>query len=278
MNPIEDVPGERLLRIARKDFTDAVRGRQVHLLVALFGLFGAFAGYVGGGSAATNLTSLLAFLVPLAGVALTQHAVAGKRESGELAVLLGLPFSRRDVVVGTYLGRVGTVVVAVASAYVAATVVGAASGASPDLGAAASGAVLLAVAGAVFVGIALAVSATAHSSAVASVGAFAGYLVFVLPTWQFVPDAVLYVANGFEAPGRMPEWATAFDQFAPFAALRNAAAPIAGDLAGELPALGGSVPPDPPLYMQPWFGAVVVLGWLVVPAALGYRRFARSDL
>mgnify|MGYP006896999159 FL=1 len=76
----------------------------------------------------------------------------------------------------------------------------------------------------------------------------------------------------------MPEWATAFDQFAPFTSLRNAATPVAPDLVTSLPVIGGSVPADPPLYMQPWFAAVVLVAWLVVPAALGYRRFERSDL
>jgi ABC-2 type transport system permease protein len=76
----------------------------------------------------------------------------------------------------------------------------------------------------------------------------------------------------------MPEWATVFDQFAPFIALRNAMTPVASDLVGGLPVVSGSVPPGPPVYMQPWFGAAVLVGWVVVPTALGYRRFERSDL
>ena len=140
------------------------------------------------------------------------------------------------------------------------------------------GVVLLSVVGAIFVSITLGISAAVRSTTVSSVGAFVAFLAFLLPTWQFVPDAVLYAANGFSPPERMPEWATAFDQFAPFTSLRNAATPVAPDLVTSLPVIGGSVPADPPLYMQPWFAAVVLVAWLVVPAALGYRRFERSDL
>jgi len=272
------LPGERFLRIARKDFMDAVRARQVHTLVAGFALFGAYLGYFTPGDIGRGVFSLLVFLIPLVGVAFTQHAVAGKRESGELAVLLGLPFSRRDVVAGTYLGRTGVVLAAVVSAYAGAVLAGIPGGASFDPGTVALGVVLLFIVGTIFVGITLGVSAVARGTTSASVGAFVAFLAFMLPTWQFVPDAVLFVANGFDAPDRIPEWATAFDQFAPFVALRNAATPVAPDLVSSLPVVGEGVPPDPPLYMEPLFGAVVVVGWLVVPAGLGYLRFERSDL
>ena len=268
----------RALLVARKDLMDAVRGRQAHLLVALFGLFGAFLGYTADRSVGPNLPSLLVFLVPLVGVAFTQHAVVGKRESGELAVLLGLPFSRRDVVLGTYLGRVGLVAVAVLSAYASAVIVGLLSGASPDVGAVGSGALVLVTVGTISVSVALAISMVVRSNTTASALAFVGYLGLVLPVWQSIPDAVLYVTNGFESPGQPPEWATVFEQLAPFVGLRNAVTPVAGDLVGELGVVSGDVPPDPPVYMQPWFGAVVLVAWVLVPAVLGYRRFQREDL
>ena len=267
-----------VLRIARKDVMDAVRGRQAHLLIALFGLLGAVLGFLDSDSVGEDLPSVLVFLVPLAGIALAQHAIVGKRESGELTVLLGLPFSRRDVVAGTYLGRVSLVAAAVATAYAGATLVGILLGASPDVGAVASGSLIMLVVGAVFVSIALGVSTVVESTTTASAGALVGYLGLVLPAWQNVPDAVLYATNGFEAPGEMPEWATVFDQFAPFIALRNAASPFAGDLVSGLSPVPGAVPPDPAVYMQPWFGAAVLVGWVVVPVAIGYRRFERRDL
>jgi ABC-type transport system involved in multi-copper enzyme maturation permease subunit len=268
----------RLARIARKEIMDAVRGRQAHLLVALFGLLGAVLAFLAGDSVGRDLTSLMVFLVPLAAVALTQHAIVGKRERGELTVLLGLPFSRRDVVAGAYLGRVGLVAAAVASAYAGAILVGILSGASADPGAIGSGIIILLVVGAVFVSVVLAISAVVKNSTTASAGAFVTYLGLVLPAWQNVPDAVLYVTNGFESPETVPEPATVFDQFAPFIALRNAATPLAADLVSGLSPVPGPVPANPPIYMQPWFGAAVLIGWIVVPVALGYRRFERSDL
>ncbi len=35
---------------------------------------------------------------------------------------------------------------------------------------------------------------------------------------------------------------------------------------------------EAPFYLQEWFGIVVLLGWLLVPALIGYYRFSRADL
>jgi ABC-2 type transport system permease protein len=130
----------------------------------------------------------------------------------------------------------------------------------------------------VFVGIALGVSAAVRSSTAASIGGFVAYLLFTFQLWSILPDAVLYLVNGFESPESRPTWALVFEQLSPYAALRNGATAVSTDLSEAIPLAAASVPRDPPLYMEPWFAGIVVLAWLVFPTLLGYVSFERSDL
>ena len=37
-------------------------------------------------------------------------------------------------------------------------------------------------------------------------------------------------------------------------------------------------PAGTPFYLEPWFGFVILAGWVVVSLGLGYLRFQRTDL
>lgn len=266
------------LQIARKELADATRSWRLQLLVAFFGLLGAAVGYLADQNVGRGLVLLLAFFAPLVGVLFTHHTIVQKRETGELAVLLSLPFSRRNIVLGAYLGRMALLLVGLAALAVAATIFGAVSGTVPELSGLLGAFLIAAVLGTIFVSIAIGISAAVRNSAVASAGVFGTYLLFAFQIWTLVPDAVLYLVNGFEAPDTDPTWVLVFDQLSPFAAVRNAAVPVTPDLAEAVPLVGASVPESPPLYMQPAFAGVLVLLWLVVPALLGYLQFERTDL
>lgn len=268
----------RIRQIATKDFMDAVRGRRLHFLVILFGLLGVLIGYVLDNDAGKAIFVLLGFLGPLVGLGFTQHSVAGKRESHELAVLLSLPFSRRDVIAGTFAGRTGVLVAGLVSVYATMISVSLLTGGTLDWGVIVAGFAFLTVISVVFVSIALGISAATRSTTVASAGIFVSYLVFVLQVWQLIPEGVLFLRNGLESTGGNPTWASVFDQLSPFAAVRNTMMPVASSLAESFPVAAGSVPADPPVYMEPWFGTIVLAVWLVAPVALGYLRFQRSDL
>lgn len=266
----------RVLHVARKDFGDAVRGRRLHLLVALFGLLGIGVGYFFEANHGLGLLAGLAFLGPLAGLMYTQHTIAGKHEKGEMTVLLGLPFSRRDVVVGTYLGRTAVLVAGIASAYAGMAGAVLVTGAVPDPRTTVAGFGLAVVLSVPFVGIALGLSAATRNTTAASIGSMLAYLLFAFQVWILIPRAVLYVLNGFTLPDETPTWARVFEQLSPFAAVRNAAVGVLSET--DLPLVAATVPEDPPVYMRPWFGTLVVVVWLVVPATLGYLRFQRRDL
>jgi len=268
----------RVRQLARKDFDDAVRARHLHLVVLMFGLIGVLIGYIQTGAPALAAFLGLAFLVPIVAIAFTQQAIVGKRETHELSVLLGLPFSRLDVVIGTYLGRASLVVATVASTYLGVAVIAPLRGQTPDPGTVVVGFVLAGVVGLIFVSISLGISAATGSTTVASVGGFLTFFLFAFQLWTLIPDAVRYVVNGFELPSSDPTWALVFEQLSPYAAVRNVAVPVASDLADAFPIVGSAVPDDPPLYMEPPVAALVILVWLVLPVVLGYRSFQRTDL
>lgn len=268
----------RVLKVVRFDPGDAVRSYHLHAMVVLFGLVGGLVGYVSGSQPELGPLFVLAFLGPLVAIGFTQHTIAGRRESHELAVLLGLPFSRRDLILGTYIGRSALLVATVLTTYVATALVALVTGKPMDVAVLFGGFFLVTVVCVVFVGIALGVSAAVRSSTAASVGGFVAYLLFRFQLWSILPDAVLYLVNGFESPESRPTWALVFEQLSPYAALRNVATALSSDLADAIPLAAASVPDDSPLYMEPWFAGSVVVAWLVLPTLFGYVRFARTDL
>lgn len=270
------VDPRRIRLVARTDIREDLLNRRLHLLVGTFGLSGLAFGSLLGDGLGETLLGVGALLVPLVALVFTHHAIAGRRVRDELVVVLSLPFSRREVVVGTFLGRTAVVLVGVVSLYAGGILGAVVAGRALEADLLLGGFLFGAVVGVVFVSIALGISAAAPSTALASTGSFVAYLVFVFQLWALLSEVVLYVLGGFESPDTTPTWAEAFGELSPFAALQNALAP-AFDGGDPVP-LAGAVPSDPPLYMEPWFGALVVLVWVVLPVALGYQAFARADL
>ncbi|WP_138005064.1 ABC transporter permease [Halalkalirubrum salinum] len=107
--------------VGATEYRLAVRSRWVIALAGLFTLFGAmiltFSGSAVGPEGlervVASLASLAVYLVPLAALAFGYDAIVGREADGWLAVVLSLPIARRDVVVGTYLGRLLTLTGAV---------------------------------------------------------------------------------------------------------------------------------------------------------------------
>ncbi|QSG06186.1 ABC transporter permease subunit [Halapricum desulfuricans] len=277
----------RLLQIARKDFVDAVRDRQLYVLGALFLLIGLGIGYLAG-SNAENASAVdvprvgitaMAFLGSIAAISMSYNQIVGKRASGELRVLLSLPFSRTEVVYGTFLGRLALVVALTTGSILVA------SGLAAALGAPVSATALLAalvVAGAlmaVFVSLSVGLSAGSTDTTRAAAGAFGLFIVFLFRLWEGVPNAVRYVLNGFSFPsGPAPTWATLWRHLQPMAAVRNALAGVEPDLTVAFVAYAPGIPDNEPYFVEPWFGAAVALAWIVLPVTLGYLKLRAADL
>ena len=101
------------LVVAVTEYRLAVRGRWALALAGVFTVFaamivtfsGSAVGPEGTERVVASLTSLAVYLVPLAALAFGYDAIVGREEEGWLGVLLSLPVSRGEVVVGSYLGR-----------------------------------------------------------------------------------------------------------------------------------------------------------------------------
>ncbi len=278
---------DRLLQIARKDFTDAVRDRQLYVLGAVFLLIGLGIGYLAG-SNAENASAVdvprvgitaMAFLGSIAAISMSYNQIVGKRASGELRVLLSLPFSRTEVVYGTFLGRLALLIAMTTSSILVA------GGLAVVLGAPVSGSALLAAISviaalmAVFVSLSVGLSSGSVNTTRAAAGAFGLFIVFLFRLWEGVAVAVRYVRNGFSfSPDPAPTWVRIWQHLQPMAAVRNVLAGVKPDLTVALVAYTPGLPDGDPYYAEPWFGAIVVLAWIVLPVTLGYLKLRTADL
>lgn len=226
-----------------------------------------------------SLMALL-FVGTLSATVVSYNGIVGKRESGELRVLLSLPFARGEVVLGTLLGRLGVLVAVSTLTFLLATVIAVALGASVSLGHVLGALAVLSVALLAFVSIAVGISASTRTTTRAAAAAFGSFFVFLFRLWELVPLTIRFATNGLSLPrGEPPTWAVVWGQLSPLAGLRNAVAGVSDDLAagftGFVPT--PSVASDA-IYLRPWFGALVVAVWIVGPLALGLYRFGRADL
>ncbi|MFB6152245.1 MAG: ABC transporter permease [Haloarculaceae archaeon] len=118
--------------VAKKEFKDTVRSRGLWVLSAVFTVFfllpaaGVLYGFIdlrqyqslGMEVLISGLyLDLVTFLLPLVAIYVGFAAISDERTRGSLKLLLSLPFSRRDVVVGKVVGRCAVVGVTLAVAF-----------------------------------------------------------------------------------------------------------------------------------------------------------------
>lgn len=299
--------------VARKDFRDAVRSRGLLVLTLVFVVFFVASAYfftdiVGNQvaqqaaqqgqdtpeitsdaftSALTNVTTLM---IPLVALVVAYASVVGERESGSLKLLLSLPHSRLDVVVGKTLGRSGVVAVPVLIGFLAAMLLFPLSPVSLSVGSYLGFALLTMFLGVVFVSLAVGVSAAASTSRRAVGAVFVAYALFNF-LWN---NVVSTLASRLAEEGMIEEAArfklqlflkllnptqaykTLTTRMTVDSAL-NARLSVVGNpfLRGAYAdALGESVP----WYLSDAAVAVLLLAWLTVPLAIGYLAFEAADL
>lgn len=275
------------LVVARKDFEDAVRSRLLWAITAIFLLFTAGAVYVrksvlpdapGLPSATQFLTAPSALIIPLAALVVAYLAIAGERESGSIKILLGLPHSRADVVLGKLIGRTAVVTVGIVVAFAGAAVtLLALFGELPVVDFALLTLVTV-LFGLTYVGIAIGASSFAATRSRAMALAISAFFLFQV-LWDIVPLGVYYLVEG-SIPGpttALPPWYYFTQIINPNTAYTRAAEIVFSGVGPYVPleTLSGS---SAPFYVQNWFGLVVLLVWLVVPVTLGYWQFQRADL
>jgi ABC-2 type transport system permease protein len=208
--------------------------------------------------------------VPLVAVLVGYKAVVGERDSGELALTLSLPHTRRDVVLGKLATRAGLVAAAVlAGLLLAAVLVIYPYGTVEPLTYLGYLAVTL-LFGLAFCCLAVGVSAVAPGERVATVVAFGLFALFVV-LWDLVGEAL---AVGLDAigltSGSLPDWAVFLLGAEPVSAYERVVGAFWG---GAGPNLA-----DAPWYLSGWIALLLLLAWATVPLGLGYYRFREADL
>lgn len=284
--------------VARKEFEDAGRSKLlwalIGLLVGIVVVGYAAIWYTTDDATAAEVLGFLGFplqtIVPIAALVAGYVAVVGERRSGSIKLLLGLPPNRTDVVFGKLFGRMAVVGAAVVLAFLVALVLGAVLfGSVPIVAWLAFGAVTL-LFGLAFAGLAVGVSAAVATRGKSMAIVVGLYMVFVV-LWELVTAGPYYLLHDEGPPVEAETWYLVVEQFNPMSAYTAlASTAVEGEVfpftfqygledleaAGMTPA--ERYAGDAPFYLQEWFGVVVLLFWLVVPVAVGYYRFRRTDL
>lgn len=120
--------------VAAKEWRDRLRNRWVLVVALLFAVFALAIAYFGAAqqgevgfksmdATIASLSSLVIYLVPLIALILGYDAIVGERERGTLELLLSMPVTRLEVLLGKYLG--------LAAALTSATAIGFGAGLLP---------------------------------------------------------------------------------------------------------------------------------------------------
>jgi ABC-2 type transport system permease protein len=266
--------------VARKDFEDAVRSRWLLGLTAFFTVLIAVVAYVvrpGGGetfssNAILNLVNgtLVTTLVPLIALVVAYSAVVGERESGSLKLLLSLPHSRSDVIVGKVLGRSAALVLPVVVGFVLPALALAVGPLQFDPATYVGYTLLTAFLGVVFVAIAVGFSAATASQRVAIAGVVGLYFLFV-PLWGAIQLPLQFWLGMGGGPAWLPvsgetvfRFLRVFNPTGSFKILSGAY-------------LGGGLYTGDDVRLQV-AATSMLLAWLLAPPLLGLWRFERADL
>jgi ABC-2 type transport system permease protein len=314
-----------MLVVARKDFEDAVRSRGVLLVSVLFvGLFvfGAyfFADQVsqaatqagnappaqsggGGGTPDSDtflrvLSSAVTLLVPVVALVASYSAIVGERTSGTLKLLLSLPHSRRDVVVGKLLGRGAVVCLPAVGGLLLSMLVFPLTDVALKPVTFLGFALLTGVLAITFVALSVGVSAAASTdrrAVVGTVGAYIGLLVF----WnQAVDPLVSRLAETLDwGQATVLKASITLKLLNPLGAYNSLVASLVTDsTAAARAAVTGGIQLSRqsgllqrlyaqqlsqegiPFYLTDAAVVVYLLLWIVVPLVVGYGLFRSADL
>nr|MDP2189868.1 ABC transporter permease subunit [Rhodoferax sp.] len=265
----------QILTLAAKEFRDRLRNRWVLVVALVFTVFSLVIAYFGGAQQGqlglrsieftiASLVSLVIYLIPLIALLLGFDAVVGERERGSLDLLLALPITRLELLLGKYLG--------LAAALTLSTLAGFGlvalllfkqfnwAGLYHYLGFMVSSVLL----GLAFLSLAVLVSVIARERTRASGLAITLWFFFVL-----VFDLLLLgglVATGGSYGGDAFAYALLLNPADVFRILNVFSLE-------DVRTLYGLASIVPPALAKPWLMGLVMLAWIVLPLALARWRF-----
>ena len=270
-----DIEWRQVATLAAKEFRDRMRNRWVLAVALVFTVFSLVITYFGGAQQGqlgprsieftiASLVSLVIYLIPLIALLLGFDAIVGERERGSLDLLLALPITRLELLLGKYLG--------LAAALTLSTLAGFAldavllyqqfnwAGLFQYLGFMLSSVML----GLSFLSLALLISVLVRERTRASGLAIALWFGFVL-----VFDLLmlgLLVASGGEFGGEALAYVLLLNPADVFRILNVFSL-------DQVRTLYGLVSIVPPALANPWLMGAAMLAWIVGPLALATWRF-----
>lgn len=304
--------------VAKKDFQDAIRSRALLVLTTVFVVFFAASAFffadqvsqqldaVANSSNASQaqaaeqirqgltsdafldaLTQVTRLLIPLTGIVVAYAALVGERESGTLKLLLALPHSRLDVVLGKVAGRSAVVAAPVLLGFLVAAPVFPILGVTFNAVNFALFALATAFIGVVFVALSVGVSAAAPTSRRAVITVVGLYALFTLLWGQFANAVVREVSNNTDLGNTaIIKVFLVVKHLNPVATYQSLVASLGQDaLAARVSLVGGLQGQfiaqqlgEVPIYLTDGALVVYLLLWIAVPVVLGYLTFQRADL
>ena len=285
--------------VARKDYRDGIRSKLLWALMALFlvsvaGLALLFADDAPSGTVDSlevavvftiSAVPAILLLVPVTGLVVSIKSIVRERELGSIKIILSLPHSRRDVLVGKFIGRSGLLTTAILVGFVPAVLLLSVRFGAVPIYEFFVVTLMTVLFGVVFVAVGLSLSAFVSTETRATVGGFTAF--FLLYLWS---DIFGYLNNRLELlSGDALLFVERFELFTVFIdgamallSLRHGDIPSASTIALEAEA----IPEEPgavdyvsqPFYLQHWFAFVILAVWIVLPLAIAYWRFDRIDL
>jgi Cu-processing system permease protein len=263
--------------IAAKEARDRIRNRWVLVVAAVFTVFAlviAYFGSAGQGAVGVrsievtlaSLVSLVIYLIPLIALILGFDTIVGERERGSLNLLLSMPVTRGEVLVGKYLGLAAALTLSTVGGFGLVAVVLAAE---LDLTALGPFAVFLAssvLLGLSFLSLSVLVSTWATDRARASGVAIGLWLFFVL-VFDLLLLGGLVVAGG-GLVGDLVPYLLLLNPADVFRILNIASF-------DEVRTLYGLATVFPDALASPVLLTSLMIAWIVAPVALASWRFRR---
>lgn len=263
--------------VAAKEFRERIRNRWVLAVTLVFAVFALVISYFGAAQQGAvgfrsievtiaSLASLVIYLVPLIALILGFDAIVGERERGSLDLLLSMPLTRFELLLGKFLGLAAALACSTIAGF---GLVGLLLGARlpPQAWLHYAGFILSSVLlGMAFLSLAVTVSVFASDRARASGGAIALWFFFVL-VYDLLLLGALVVSGG----------AVAADAF-PYLLLLNPADVFRIlNIFGleDVRTLYGLTTVFPGRLADPALLGAVMLAWIAVPLALATWRFRK---
>jgi Cu-processing system permease protein len=264
-----------IMTLAAKEFRDRLRNRWVLVVALVFTVFSLVITYFGAAQQGqvgprsieftiASLVSLVIYLIPLIALLLGFDAVVGERERGSLDLLLAMPITRLELLLGKYLGLAAALALSTLAGFTLVAVLlyqqFSWAGLYHYLGFMLSSVLL----GLAFLSLAVLMSVLARERSRASAMAITLWFFFVL-----VFDLLLLgtlVATGGSYGGEALAYLLLLNPADVFRILNVFSLEDVRTLYGLTSIL-------PPALAKPWLMGLVMLAWMVVPLALARWRF-----